>query len=154
MPASFTRLPHEDLNGLAASASTNAARGLADFLAKRGTSTVKLDVKNNVFSALLPILTEEYDIDLETSENEIIADLAEACEALVFILTPEERKKYLTRLSPDQFSASDLNDAYEDFFEEKSENAGKAMLACITTLYQALLEVDDDHVIVVMVSSS
>lgn len=152
MSASFTRLRYEDLKGLAPSATVNGTRGLADFFVKHGTSLAKLDVRADVFSALLAILTEDHDIDLETSENEIIADLAEACEALVFILTPEEREKYLTQLSPEKFSASDLNDAYEDFIEERSEDAGKTMLTCISTLHQALLEVDEDHVVVAMAS--
>lgn len=149
--ATFTRLRRDDLKGLVKATADNATRGLVDFLATSGTSAVKFTGRADVFSVLLPVLAEEYDIDLEVSENGIVADLAEACEALVFILTLEEQENYSDSLSPTQFSDVDLNEAYENFTEEDEKDAGKAMLACITALHQALLEVDEDHVVVAMV---
>jgi hypothetical protein len=97
------------------------------------------------------VLSEDYDVDLETSENEIVADIAESMEALVFILTFEDQQKYLAKLNPDNFSESELADAYEDFTEEEDEDAGEMMLAAIAALHQSLMEVDADHVVVVTV---
>jgi len=96
-------------------------------------------------------LSEEYDIDLETSENEVVADIAESVEALVFILTAEDKKKYLDLLNPENFSAEELREAYEDFAEEEDEEAGDMMLDAVTALHQSLGEVDSDHVVVVSI---
>ena len=60
-----------------------------------------IDYDGEIFSALLPILADDYDIDLETSENEVVADIAEATEALVFILTVRGPEKYLDKLNPE-----------------------------------------------------
>ena len=151
MAASFIRLHRDDLKDIMSAVTGDDSQGLADFLVASGTSVVEFDGNADIFPVLLPVLAEEYDIDLETSENGIIADLAEACEALVFILTQEEQTKYLEDLAPDQFSKAELAEAYEDFTEDDEENAGDAMLTGIAALHQALQEVDDDHVVVVVV---
>jgi hypothetical protein len=117
-----------------------------------GTSVADFDYDAEVFSALLPILAEDYEIDLEASENEVIADIAEALEGLVFILGPEDQKKYLSKLNPDNFTEDELAEAYEDFTEEEDEEAGEIMLAAVATLHQCLGEVDADHVVVVTVA--
>lgn len=153
MPVSFTRLHRDNLKRLTKAATGDAVRGLTEFLTTHGTSVVEFSSRADVYSVLLPVLAEDYDIDLETSENEMIADLAEACEALIFILTLDEQAEYLTNLSPEQFSPTELNDAYEAFTEDSDKEAGKAMLTCITALHQALSTVDENHVVVAMVSS-
>lgn len=149
--ASFVRLKREELKDLAAAAEGDDPQGLADFLAANGTQVVEFEGNAEIFEALLPILAEDYDIDLETSENAIIADLAEASEALVFILTPEEQRKYLDDLDPERFEVEALNEAYEDFMEEEADQAGEAMQMAIGAIHQALQEVDSDHVVVVTV---
>jgi hypothetical protein len=149
--AIFTRLPRADLAELVVAASDDDPQAFQSFLAANGTSVADYDYDGEIFSALLPILSEDYDIDLETSENEIVADIAEAIEALVFILTADDKIKYLAKLNPDNFSESELGEAYEDFTEEEEEEAGEAMLGGITALHQCLLEVDPDHVVVVTI---
>jgi hypothetical protein len=149
--AVFTRLPRADLAELVTAASDADPQAFQAFLAANGTSVADYDYDGEILSVLLPVLSEEYDIDLETSENEVVADIAEVIEALVFILTAEDRAKYLTRLNPDNFSEAELGEAYEDFTEEEEEEAGDAMLSGITALHQCLLEVDVDHVVVVTV---
>jgi hypothetical protein len=153
MPANalFTRLPRADLSELVASAADDDPQAFQAFLAANGTSVADYDYDGEVFSTLLPVLSEDYDVDLETSENEIVADIAESMEALVFILTFEDQQKYLAKLNPDNFSESELADAYEDFTEEEDEDAGEMMLAAIAALHQSLMEVDADHVVVVTV---
>ncbi len=150
--ASFVRLPREELQELVAAASGDDPQGLPDFLAANGVSVVEFEEDGDIFSALLPILADEYDIDLETSENAVVADLAEASEALVVILTQEEQKKYLSELDPENFSAEELGEAYADFTEEENAAAGPSMLAGVAALYQALQEVDADHVVVLTVT--
>lgn len=152
MSASFIRLHRGDLKEILGAITGDDPQGLADFLVANGTSVVEFEGNTDVFSVLLPVLAEEYDIDLETSENGLIADLAEVCEALVFILTSEEQTKYQESLAPENFSAADLADAYEDFTEDdEEEDAGAAMLAGVSALHQALQEVDEDHVVVIIV---
>jgi hypothetical protein len=153
MPANavFTRLPKSDLAELVEAAADDDPQAFQAFLAANGTSVADYDYDGEIFSTLLPILSEDYDIDLETSENEIVADIAEATDALVFILTADDQEKYLAKLNPDNFSESELADAYEDFTEEEEEDAGEAMLAAITALHQSLMEVDSDHVVVVTI---
>lgn len=149
--ASFIRLHRDDLKELVSAVTGDDPQELVSFLLANGASVVEFDGGGEIFPVLLPVLAEDYDIDLETSENGLISDLAEVSEALVFILTPEEKIKYLESLSPEQFSAEELADAYEDFTEETEGGAGGAMLAGIVALHQALQEVDDDHVVVIAV---
>jgi hypothetical protein len=149
--ASFTRLARADLAELVEAAGDDDPQAFLSFLAANGTSVADYDWDGEVFSVLLPVLSEEYDIDLETSENEAVADIAEAIEGLVFILTAEDRVKYFEKLNPENFNAEELREAYEDFLEEEDEEGGDMMLDGITALYQSLGEVDADHVVVVTV---
>jgi len=150
--ASFTRLAREDLSELVAAAADDDPQAFMSFLAANGTSVADYDWDGETFGVLLPVLSEDYDIDLETSENEVVADIAEAVEAMVFIMTAEDRAKYLERLNPENFTKVELREAYEDFAEEEEEEAGEMMLEGITALHTALLEVDADHVVVVVVN--
>ncbi len=147
--ASFTRLPKADLGELVAAAAEEDPAAFQAFLAANGSSVADYDEDGAIFSTLLPVLAEDYEIDLETSENEVVADIAEAVESLVFILSLDDQRKYLTKLNPENFSEEELRDAYEDVAEEEDEDAGEAMLAAITALHQCLMEVDADHVVVV-----
>lgn len=149
--ASFVRLPRDELGELVSAAGGDDPHSVPDFLAANGTSVVEFEEDGEIFSVLLPVLAEDYDIDLETSENTIVADLAEATDALVVILTIEEQKKYLGQLDPENFSAEELGEAYADFSDEEDEDAGAAMLSGVGALHQALQEADADHVVVVVV---
>lgn len=150
--ANFTRLPRADLGELVAAAADDDPQAFQAFLAANGTSVADYDYDGEAFSTLLPVLADEYDIDLETSENEIVAEIAEATETLVFILTADDQEKYLAKLNPDNFSEEELGEAYEDFAEEEDEEAGEMMLAGVAALHQCLMEVDADHVVVVTVA--
>jgi hypothetical protein len=152
--AIFTRLRRADLGELVAAATDEDPQAFQAFLAANGSSVADFDEDGGIFSVVLPILADDYDIDLETSENEVVADIAEAMEALVVILTAGDREKYLSRLNPEEFSVEELADAYEDFIEEEDqeEDAGERMLAAIAALHQALAEADAEHVVVVTVS--
>jgi hypothetical protein len=147
----FMRLPRTDLTELVASAGEDDPQAFQAFLAANATSVADYDYDGEIFSTLLPVLSEDYDIDLETSENEMVAEIAEAIESLVFIMTVEDQTKFLAKLNPDNFSESELADAYEDFTEDEDEEAGEMMLAGIAALHTALMEVDADHVVVVTV---
>lgn len=149
--ASFIRLHKEVLKRLGPAVTTGGHRALATFLEENGTSAAAFVGDAEIFSVLLPVLAEEYDIDLETSENGIVSELAESCEALVFILTADEQERYEEDLAPAHFSIEDLADAYEDFTEEDDEEAGEAMFRGIAALHQALKQVDDKHVVVVSI---
>ncbi|MDE1906799.1 MAG: hypothetical protein KGH75_10175 [Rhodospirillales bacterium] len=150
--ASFIRLPKEELKELASAVGGDDPQGLAEFLAANGTSVVEFEEDGEIFSVLLPVLADDYDIDLETSENALIADLAEATDALVFILTQADQKKYLEQLDPENFSAEELGEAHADFTEDEEEGAGEAMLAGIAALHQAMQEIDADHAVVVSIT--
>ena len=150
--ATFTRLLRADLGELVAAATDEDPQAFQAFLAANGSSVADFDEDGEIFSVVLPILADDYDIDLETSENEMVADIAEAMDALVVILTVGDQERYLSRLNPEEFSAEELADAYEDFVEEEDEDAGERMLAAIAALHQALAETDAEHVVVVTVS--
>ena len=147
----FTRLAKADLGELVEAAAADDPQAYFSFLAANGTSVANYDWDGDVFEVLLPVLAEDYDIDLEAGENEIVAELSEAVDSTVFILTLDEREKYLEKLSPDNFSEEELREAYEDFIEEEEEEAGDMMLDAVTALFQSLQEVDADHVVVVTV---
>lgn len=148
----FTRLGRADLADLVEAASDDDPQAYMSFLAANGISVADYDWDGETFGVLLPVLAEDYDIDLETSENEVVADISESIEAMVFILTLDEKEKYLDRLSPDNFSEEELREAYEDFTEEEDEDAGEMMLDGIAALFQSLQEADSDHVIVVTIA--
>ncbi|MDE8349399.1 MAG: hypothetical protein POG74_07945 [Acidocella sp.] len=150
--ASFTRLARADLSELVEAANDEDPQAFMSYLAANGTSVADYDWDGDVFEVLLPVLAEEYDIDLETSENALVADLAEAMEAMVVILTAEDKAKYLALLSPENFTKKELREAYEDFAEEDEEEAGDMMLEGITALHTALGEADADHVVVLSVN--
>lgn len=148
----FTRLNRADLDGLVEAAEAEDPRAFLVYLADNGASVADFDGDGEVFSVLLPVLAEEYDIDLEVSENEIVGDLTELTGALVFILTSAEKESYFELLKPESFDEEDLADAYEDFTEEDAEeDTGEIMLAGISALHDALAELDADHVVVVTV---
>jgi hypothetical protein len=148
----FTRLARADLGELVEAASDDDPQAYISFLAANGTSVADYDWDGEAFGVLLPVLADEYDIDLETSENEIVADISESVESTVFILTVDERDKYLEKLNPDNFSEEELRAAYEDFTEEEEEDAGEMLLDAVATVFQCLQEVDADHVVVVTIS--
>jgi hypothetical protein len=147
----FTRLPKADLSELVEAAADDDPQAYVSFLAANGVSVADYDWDGETFGVLLPVLAEEYDIDLEASANEIVADISESVESTVVILTLEEREKYLDKLTPDNFSEEELREAYEDFTEEEEAEAGEMMLDAIAALFQSLQEVDSDHVVVVTV---
>ncbi len=147
----FTRLAKVDLGELVEAASDDDPQAYISFLSANGSSVADYDWDGDTFNVLLPVLADDYDIDLETGENEIVADISEAVESTVFILTADEKEKYLDRLSPDNFSEEELREVYEDFTEEEEEEAGDMMLDAINALFQSLQEVDADHVVVVTV---
>jgi hypothetical protein len=147
----FTRLARADLVELVEAAVDDDPQAYISFLAANGTSVADYDWDGEAFGVLLPVLADEYDIDLETSENEVVADISESVESLVFILTLDDREKYLEKLSPDKFSEEELREAYEDFTEEEDEDAGAMLLDALAAIFQSLQEVDADHVVVVTV---
>ncbi|WP_297443776.1 hypothetical protein [Acidocella sp.] len=149
--ASFTRLNRADLAGLIGAADDEDPRALTAYLADNGTVAAEFEGDGGVFAVLLPVLAEDFDIDLETSENGLIGDLAERSKALVVILTSDERHEYRARLDPESFDPEELGQLYADFTEEEDEDQGEAMLAGIIALHEALGEVDDSHVVVLMV---
>jgi hypothetical protein len=145
----FTRLAKADLAELVEAAAEDDPQAYISFLAANGTSVADYDWDGEAFGVLLPVLADEYDIDLEVSENEVVADISENLESLVFILTLEERQKYLEKLNPENFSEEELREAYEDFTEEEEEDGGEMMLDGIAAIFQSLQEVDADHVVIV-----
>lgn len=148
--ASFTRLNRADLGNLVAAAQDADPRALANFLAEAGTSVAEFEGDAEIFPVLLAILADDYDIDLEASENEILADIAEATNTLVFILTQEDQERYLADLDPEDFDPEELAELYEEMTEEEAgPGVGEAMLAAIAALHQALAEADAENVIVV-----
>ena len=150
--ASFTRLDRTDLAGLTSAAEDADPRALTAYLADNGTVAAEFDGDGGLFAVLLPVLAEDFDIDLETSENALVGDLAERSNALVVILTADEHAEYRAALDPESFDPEELGELYADFTEEDDEDQGAAMLAGISALYEALGEVDDSHVVVLMVS--
>jgi hypothetical protein len=148
----FTRLAKAELGELVEAASDDDPQAYVSFLAANGTSVADYDWDGEAFGVLLPVLAEEYDIDLETGENEVVADISESVESTVFILTLDEKAKYLDKLNPDNFSEEELREAYADFTEEDEEEAGDMLLDAITAVFQSLQEVDADHVVVVTVT--
>jgi len=151
--ATFTRLNRADLEGLVEAAEDEDPRAFLAYLAENGASVADFDDDGEIFSVLLPVLDEEYSIDLEVSENELVGDITELTSSLVFILTQAEKTEYLSQLDPESFDEEDLADAYEDFTEEDAEEeTGALMRSAIAALHTALGEVDNDHVVVVAIT--
>ena len=148
----FTRLARADLQDLVEATAADDPQAFAGFLAANGISVADYDWDGEAFGILLELLAEDYEIDLEASENEAIAEIAASMGVTAIILTAEEREKYLERLNPENFSEEDLREAFEDFVEDEEEDAAEMLLDGIAALFQSLNEVDAEHVVVVVAS--
>ena len=101
-----------------------------------------------VLATLIAYL-EEHGIELTKSPyNALTEELCQSRGAAIFIFTPAHKDTFMSRLSPDQFSADELRDYYNDFNACNEPEMGQAMLDGIASIRDSLASLDADSVIV------
>ncbi|MBV8280423.1 MAG: hypothetical protein JO170_34885 [Verrucomicrobia bacterium] len=121
-------------------------------LKEKGKSGTDYNGSGYLFTTLLPYLNGQgIDLMRSSSQAELAQELSGARDAAIFIFTPDQRARFLGRLSPGQFSAEQLRDYYNAFNETNEPDAGEAMLSGIEFLCRSLAGLDDASVAVLSI---
>lgn len=156
--AEFIKLPKTALEGLSKAALPNrlAPGALGDtyheYLQRNGEEVAEYRWSGYVLATLLPYLEEIHQIELMKSEHDALATtLTTARGATHFVLTNALRLKYLDKLNSLSVPEEDLRDYYNEFNATSESEAGKPMLAGVSTLREALSRVDESSVILFII---
>jgi hypothetical protein len=123
-----------------------------DYLKQNGREVADYPWSGYVLGSVMDWLQEKHQIDLMTSsEDELANFLSEARETTHFVLPVEHRHAYLERLDPSAFSAEDFRRYYNEFHETDEPDLGTSMEDGIGVLKQALLSVDQNSLVVVII---
>jgi hypothetical protein len=122
------------------------------FLRARGREVVRYGWSGYVLSTLVPYLAEKHRIDLQNSErSELAGFLSDARGAWFLALSPRERASYLNDLDPGRFSEEEMRDYFNEFNASDDVEMGRAMLDGIIAIREALRQLEDDHVVLMIV---
>ncbi|CAN5669928.1 hypothetical protein BH09VER1_BH09VER1_01620 [soil metagenome] len=100
-----------------------------------------------VLATVLPYLAEQ-GIDLTRSPFDALTrSLSAEHDASIYIFTPSHKDAFLSRLLPSLFSNDTLRDYFNEFNQTAETDIGEAMLDGITCIYESLISLDDDSVI-------
>jgi hypothetical protein len=77
--------------------------------------------------------------------------LSQALDASIFVLTPDQRERYLGRLDPKEFDGAALRRYYEEFNETKAEGVEAAMLDGVGFFRDSLATLKGGTVAVVII---
>ena len=95
---------------------------------------------------------DEQGIDLLHSDHhEVASTISQTREGSVFVLTSDQRERYLARLDPSQLDGAVLRRYYEEFNETAAEGVDYAMLDGIAFLRDTLAPLDSGTVAVFMI---
>ncbi len=131
---------------------------------KRGTADACLDVlgreaitridyswSGSVLATLLQYLDEQRIDLLHSDHDEVASTISQTREGSVFVLTSDQRERYLARLDPSQLDGAVLRRYYEEFNETAAEGVEYAMLDGIAFLRDTLAPLDSGTVAVFMI---
>jgi hypothetical protein len=117
-------------------------------LEHQGQPAANYDWSGYVLATLLPYL-QERGIDLMKSPYDALTtQLCKARGATIFIFTPAHKAAYSLRLSPEQYSADELRDYFNEFNATNESEIGLALLEGIVAIRESLASLDADSVIV------
>lgn len=117
-------------------------------LQRLGQPAASYEWSGYVLATLLSYL-DEHDINLMKSPYDALTtELCQSRGATIFIFTPAHKDAYLSRLSPEQYSADELRDYFNDFNASDEAEIGQAMLDGIASIRDSLASLDADSVIV------
>jgi hypothetical protein len=157
--ALFTKVPKSSLEGLRSAAVPKKRLFGApkdtyyDYLSQHGRKVAGYNWSGFVLATLLPYLEERHQIDLMKSEYDELSNfLTQARKATHFTFTNAQRRAFLPRLDPQQFSESELRDYFNDFNETNEKEIGRAMLDGVAAFRQCFSQLDDGSVIVFSIS--
>jgi hypothetical protein len=138
--ADFTRIP--------ATAVEQLRSNYDQTLQRQGEPAASYDWSGYVLATLLPYLDERGIKLMKSPYSALTNDLCKTRGATIFIFTPEHKDAYLSRLSPEQYSADELRDYFNKFNATKEAEIGQAMLDGIASIRESLASLDAASVIV------
>jgi hypothetical protein len=101
---------------------------------------------------LLPYLEQKQQISLRNSEYDALAAaLTDASDTYHVVLTNEHKTKYLAQLQALSLSETELRDYYNKFNASDEPEMGQAMLDGLKSISQALSQVDDSSVVLLII---
>jgi hypothetical protein len=122
-----------------------------DVLSRESITRIDYSWSGDVLATLLQYLDEQ-GIDLLHSEyDEVASTISQTREGPVFVLTSDQRERYLARLDPSQLDGAVLRRYYEKFNETAAEGVDYAMLDGIAFLRDTLAPLDSGTVAVFMI---
>jgi hypothetical protein len=156
--ASFILLPKTALSELRQAAVPKKRFLLADkdeywgYLHRSGRKVSDYQWSGYVFATLLVWLKEEHQTDLmESPYGELAKFLTDARGATHFVLSIEHKNAYLDKLDPATLSGNMLRDYYNAFNGGNEPDAGVPMLDGVRALREALLRLDADSVVLLII---
>jgi hypothetical protein len=148
--ASFIKLPKSALEDLRNAAANGTEY---DYLSVNGREVAEYRWSGYVLATLLPYLQEKHQIDLMKSEyDEVAAFLTNTTGATHFIFTRSQRTAFLNRLEPGSFSEEEMRRYFNEYNETNEQEIGQAMLDGISALHESLGQIQDNSVVVFMIS--
>jgi len=125
-----------------------------DFLNAHSRRLMDFKWSGHVFSDTLTFLDEKKGINLVKGKYDAIAtDLVNKRQASVFILTYEQKQKYLDKLKAENYSIDELTAFNKKFSEQDDPELAKAEIEAIKFLRDNLeLLTDDKHVVLLNVA--
>ena len=140
-----------DFIRLAASKVEDLLSEYEETLQRFGQPATSYEWSGYVLATLLSYLGE-HDINLMRSPYATItSQLGQSRSASFFVFTPSHKNDYLSRLSPEQYSADELRDYFNDFNATDEAEMGQAMLDGIICIRDSLSSLDADSVIVLSI---
>jgi hypothetical protein len=122
-----------------------------DVLGRETITHIEYSWSGDVLATLLPYLDEQ-GIDLMRSDhNEVASTISQTRAGSVFVLTSDQRERYLARLDPIAFDGAVLRRYYEELNETAAEDVGYAMLDGIAFFRDTLAPLQPAIVAVVVI---
>ena len=120
-----------------------------DWFRENTTEIATLGWSGFIYNTLIIYLKKKRDVDLFNLEmSEVSNFLTKKRPYLMILFTAGDAAKLAGKLSPSSFSALDIKKYYEEFDEEKSPYPPESFIDAIQMLYEALLNVSDNQVLI------
>ncbi len=130
-------------------------RGTSDdfweVLGRETITRVDYSWSGDVLATLLRYLDEDGIDLLHSDHDEVASTISQMREDSVFVVTSDQRERYLARLDPSAFDGAVLRRFYEEFSETAADGVGYAMLDGIAFFRDTLAALDSAMVAVLII---
>jgi hypothetical protein len=122
-----------------------------DVLGREATTRIEYSWSGDVLATLLPYLDEQGIDLLRSDHDEVASTISQTRGGSAFVLTSDQRDRYLARLDPSAFDGAVLRRYYEEFNETAAEGVDYAMLDGIAFFRDTLASLQSTSVAVFIV---